>query len=72
MLIITETDFHRVFAVEKLQVVRSIDKLKYFCLEYFLEDCIEMLKFVPPPKVSKRKDKRNDDDDDDGTPNDKV
>lgn len=30
-----------------------------------------MLKFVPPPRVSKRKDKRNDDDDD-VLPMDKV
>ena len=39
--------------------------------EYFLEDCIEMLKFVPPPRISKRKDKKNDDDDD-ILPNDNV
>ncbi|XP_076801583.1 ATP-dependent RNA helicase A-like isoform X1 [Clavelina lepadiformis] len=32
--------------------------------EYFMEDCIEMLKFVPTPKVSKRKDKKSDEDDD--------
>ena len=31
-----------------------------------------MLKFVPPPRVSKRKDRRNDDDDDDALPNDTV
>ena len=29
-----------------------------------MEDCIEMLKFVPTPKVSKRKDKKSDEDDD--------
>ena len=31
--------------------------------EYYLEDCIQMTKFVPPP--SDRKRKRNNDDDDD-------
>ncbi|XP_078490643.1 ATP-dependent RNA helicase A isoform X1 [Ciona intestinalis] len=36
--------------------------------EYFMEDCIEMLKFVPPPRTQKqRKDKKNDDDDIIGT-----
>lgn len=35
--------------------------------EYFLEDCVQMLGFIPPPTTSKkRKDKRNNDDDEDG------
>uniref|UniRef100_H2YB32 RNA helicase n=1 Tax=Ciona savignyi TaxID=51511 RepID=H2YB32_CIOSA len=32
--------------------------------EYFMEDCIEMLKFVPPPRTQRqRKDKKNDEED---------
>ena len=38
-------------------------------LEYFLEDCVQMLDFVPPlANNRKRKDRRsNNDDDEDGT-----
>ncbi|XP_012946325.2 ATP-dependent RNA helicase A, partial [Aplysia californica] len=34
--------------------------------EYYLEDCIEMLNFVPPPSDRKRKSRGGDDDDEDG------
>lgn len=30
--------------------------------EYFLEDCIQMTNFVPPPKDKKKKDKDKDED----------
>ena len=33
--------------------------------EYYLEDCVQMLKFVPPPNDKKKKNSRDDVPDDD-------
>lgn len=35
------------------------------CSEYFLEDCIQMTKFIPPPNDRKKKDKDEEGGDDD-------
>lgn len=40
-----------------MSAVSSQTKLILFFAEYFLEDCIQMTNFVPPPMDRKKKDK---------------